>query len=163
MCEVLVLIVLVGMIGDMARRRGRRPDAYALLLVGCWIGGALTAGLMGFGVAKLLTPSWPALLVAYGFAAVGSTVSAAAVFLLLHLLGPIDDVWREQMRSPVPRSRFAGAMIGGVAFGAIGAAVGAFLHLGPELAGRVLAGAQGFLIAAIFGAWFGMLAGYQKM
>ena len=162
MVEILTLLVIVGEIRKMARRRGRNPLLFGSMLVVLWLVGEVAGVVVTYVVMAIVAPGKPALPYAYGGGIAGAAVGAAAVFLMLQVLGPMDGVWRKLEAPADRRSRLLGIVVAGVLVGALGAGVGVFLRLDAELSAKISAGMIGFLIAGFFGALFGMLSGYQK-
>jgi hypothetical protein len=48
MLEIILLLVLSGIIGDMARRRRRSPSLFGWLLIVCWFGGEIAGAVPGY-------------------------------------------------------------------------------------------------------------------
>ena len=117
MLEIILLLVLSGIIGDMARRRSRSPSLFGLLLIVCWIGGEIAGAVLGSTLSAGTAAGKPNLLLTYGVALCGAAIGAGLAFLIARSLGPVDGVWRDLSELPVRRSRLLGAVVGGVGGG----------------------------------------------
>ena len=47
MLEIIILFVMCKNMGQIVRRKGRRPLGFQLLLIGMWFGGEIVGGLLG--------------------------------------------------------------------------------------------------------------------
>jgi hypothetical protein len=166
MIEIIALLVLLGKIGDMARRRGRNPSLFGLLLLVCWLGGEVAGAVLGYMLSGSTQAGEPnLLLLIYGLTLAGAAIGAGIAFLVARSLGPVDGVWREPADLPVRRSRLWGVVVGGVGGGVIGAIVTAFMYGGEQSGGNpplmpmiVLS----FLAVGFIGALLGLVSGVQK-
>lgn len=161
MIEIIVLVVLLGMIGDMARRRGRSSSRFGLLLVVGWFGGEIAGGVLGSVVSRDAAGK-PNMLVVYGFALCGAAIGAGLVFLFVLTRAPVGGVWRDLSALPVRRSRLLGAVVGGVGGGAIGALVVVFMYGAEQTEGNLPLAVQGCLAVGFIGALLGLVSGVQK-
>ena len=152
MIEIIVLIVLMGKIGNMARRRGRSPNLFGLLLLACWFAGEVVGAVLGY----ILSGAWnwgkPNTLLIYGLALVGAALGVGIAFLVARSLSPVEGVWREPAELPVRRSRLLGAVVGGVGGGVIGAIVVGIMYGGEQVEGNLPLVVQGFLAVGFVGA-----------
>jgi hypothetical protein len=162
MFEIILLLVLSGMIGDMARRRGRSPSLFGLLLIACWFGGEIAGAVLGYALSANAATGKPSLLLAYGLALCGAAAGASLTFLIARSLGPVDGVWREVSEVPVRRSRLLGAIVGGAGGGVIGAIVVAVMYGGEQVEGNLPMVVQGFVAVGFVGALLGLVSGVQK-
>jgi hypothetical protein len=162
MIELIVLIVLMGKIGDMARRRGRSPNLFGLLLLVCWFGGEAAGAVLGYLLSGAGGAGKPNLLLIYGPALVGAALGAGIAFLAARSLSPVGGVWRELAELPVRRSRLLGAVVGGLGGGVIGAVVVWRMYGGEQFEGNLPMVVQGFLAAGFVGALLGLVSGLQK-
>jgi hypothetical protein len=158
MLESIALIVLIGKVSDMARRRGRSTSLFGLMLLIGWLVGEGAGGTLGY----LAHSGGTNLLLIYGLALAGATVGAGIAFLVAASFRPVDGAWRDLGKLPVRRSRLRGALIGGVAGGVFGALVVAFMYGGQQSEGNLPLVLQGFLAVGFVGALLGLVSGVQK-
>jgi hypothetical protein len=69
MPEIITLLVLGGIIRDMALRRGRSPLLFGLMLFALWFGGELAGAVLGF----MLSRAIPNVLLIYILALAGAS------------------------------------------------------------------------------------------
>jgi hypothetical protein len=162
MLEIVVLLVLSGIIGNMARRRGRSPSLFGFLLIACWFSGEVAGAVLGYILSAGTVTGKPNLLLVYGLALCGAAAGAGLAFLIARSLGPLDGVWRDVSGVPVRRSRLLGAVVGGVGGGVIGAIVVAVMYGGEQTEGNLPMVVQGFLAVGFIGALLGLVSGVQK-
>jgi hypothetical protein len=162
MIEIITLIVLLGKIADMARRRGRSPALFSILLLVCWFVGEAAGFVLGFVLSGARGTGEPNWLLIYGLALAGAAIGGALAFLIARAIGPVDGVWRELTSLPVRRSRLWGAVAGGVGGGIIGAAVVALMYGGKQFENNLPIIVQGFLAVGLLGALLGLVSGVQK-
>lgn len=161
MIEIIAVLLLAGVIGDMARRRGRSPTLFGLLLVLFWFGGEALGGLVGYVWTRDVGSGRYDLLVTYGLALCGAIAGGGLAVLVVHSLGPVDGQWRELASLPARQSRLLGAVVGGIAGGVVGALCVLLLH-GGELTGDGLSRtAIGFLTVAFVGSLLGLVSGLR--
>jgi hypothetical protein len=164
MLEIVALVMLSQTIARMARRRGRSPTPFVLMLVGLWSGGEIAgAFLYGFvlgaagyrgGLMNVLV------LVVYAVALVGAAVGATCAFAIARCVSPVDGVFLEFPEPRVRRPRLTGILVGGIAGGAMGAAVTAHLYRGEGDIIPIVV--QGFLALGAVGAALGAFSGLEK-
>jgi ribosome biogenesis SPOUT family RNA methylase Rps3 len=58
MLEIIALLVLGGLIGDMARRRERTPSLFQAMLVLFWFGGEIAGGVLGYALPRISCRRW---------------------------------------------------------------------------------------------------------
>jgi hypothetical protein len=160
--EIIALMVLMGRIGDMARRRGRHPALFSLLLLVCWFGGEVAGAVLGYVLSNPGGTAQPDTPLIYGLALLGAAVGAVAAFLVARSFSPVDGVWREPDALPIRRSRLRGAVVGGVCGGVIGAVVIAVIYGVQEVKANLPMMALGCLAMACVGALLGLVSGLQK-
>jgi len=160
MIEVVALVVLLGKIGDMARRRGRSPNLFGLMLVICWCVGEIAGGILGFILGLTLERSMNVNpLVFYTVALLGGALGGWIAFRIAGLIDPVGGVWREPEEFGTRRYRLLGAVVGGV----VGVVMGAFIVWMTHGNAHVMAYDRLILLAAGFmGALFGVVSGVQK-
>jgi hypothetical protein len=161
MLEIIALLVLCGLIGDMARRRERTPSVFQAMLVLLWFGGEIAGGVLGY-VLAVSSGQAPNLLLIYGGALAGAVCGAASAFVLAKSYGPLNGEWKDLAELPVRRSRLLGAVVGGIGGGAVGAAVIWFMYRDVQTEGNLPIALQGFLAVGIVGALLGLVSGVQK-
>lgn len=161
MAEIIALLVLGGIIGDMARRRERSPSVFRLMLYACWFSGEIVGGFLGYAVAASTGPH-PNLLFVYGAALVGAVCGAMVAFILAKSCGPLNDEWKDIGQLPMRRSRLLGAAIGGIGGAAVGALVVWFMYGNQQIEGNLPMVLQGALAVGLVGALLGLVSGVQK-
>jgi hypothetical protein len=119
MIEIICVYEFIGMIGDMARRRGRDPFSFGLLFVLCWIFGESFGAVLGYALQDPKASGKPNDVFVYGLALAGAALGVVAAFVVAKLSPPLDGIWRKL--PAVRRSRRLGALVGGAAGGALGA------------------------------------------
>ena len=91
MLEILILIALGKRIAAKARDKGRSGTAYVLLLLGMWLGGEISGGLVvGITEALISGRDEPALGLIYLGALIGATIGAVVAFLIVGALPAVD-------------------------------------------------------------------------
>jgi hypothetical protein len=159
--EIIALLVLGGLIGDMARRRERTPSLFQAMLVLFWFGGEIAGGVLTYVLAVSSGPA-PNLLLIYAGALAGAVCGAASAFVLAKSFGPLNGEWKNLAELPVRRSRLLGAVVGGVGGGVLGAALVKFMYGNVQTEGNLPIVLQGFLAVGIVGALLGLVSGVQK-
>ncbi len=160
MIEIICVYVFIGMIGDMARRRGRNPFAFWLLFVLCWIFGETFGAVLGYALQDPKASAKPNDLLIYGLALAGAALGAVVAFAVAKLSPPLDGIWREL--PAVRRSRLLGALVGGAAGAALGA-FAAWCGMGDVKLAQVNWSVVAILIStpAGLGALLGLISGLQ--
>lgn len=159
MLEIIVLLCLLGVIGNMALRRGRSQLLLGLALVGCWFGGEVAGGMLGYALSALVSDGRPNLLLVYGSALVGAALGSGTVLLVVRYLPPVNGVWRDLASSPFRRSRVWGAIAGGLIGGVFGAVLVVLMYGQVDVEGSVPLVAQGFLAVGFTGTLLGLVTG----
>jgi hypothetical protein len=160
MIEILALLILGGQIADMARRRGRSPTLFVLMLCLLWFGGEVAGGVLGyllFGAGGTRTNS--SLHIVYSMALAGAAAGGLCAFVLARAIGPVGGMFREVQLVPVRRSRLLGVIVGGLGGGLIGGVVPYVMYGGQEELSVVL---QGALAVSAIGALLGLVSGVQR-
>ncbi|MCA9068727.1 MAG: hypothetical protein KDA84_07380 [Planctomycetaceae bacterium] len=160
MLEIILLIVLSGIISDMARRRGRNPTLFSLLLIAFWLGGEFAGAVLGYSLSS--DAGKPNMLLIYGLALGGAILGAGLAFLIARSLSPVDGVWRDLTKEPVQNSRLLGAIVGGVGGGVIGAGVAFYMYGDGRAADNIPMMVQAILAVGFIGALLGLVSGLQK-
>jgi hypothetical protein len=114
MLEIVVLIVLGQKIAKMARSRGRAAWPWVILLIACWYGGAIAAGVTAAIVMAMADPQAAAanpndppedLLIFIGAALVGAICGAVFAFVVVSQLPDVRDQWDDEDERPERRPR----------------------------------------------------------
>ena len=116
MLEIVVLIVLGQKIAKMARSRGRSAWPWVILLIACWYGGAVAAGVTAAVVMAMADPQAAAanpngppvdLFIFIGAALVGAICGAVFAFVVVSQLPDVREWDDEDDRSERrPRRRY---------------------------------------------------------
>ncbi len=101
--SILVLIGLEKSIGDMARRRGRSPLAFGLLLLLCCGGGFIAASAV----------------LGYGLRFIGAALGVGLAFWIARSFEPIDGVYREVVAEAAPKDYYLPQWLGWTILGAV--------------------------------------------
>lgn len=160
MIEILVLIKLCQMIGDVARRRGRDPVPYGLLLVVCWIAGEIGGAMLGVSIAGGDAGTMGTLLL-YGFALGGAAIGATVAFLIARSRPVIEGQVPDPPNAPARRSRLMGALVGSVGAGLICAFI-VMYAVDTKVAGWQRTALLFMLSATFVGGLLGSVSGLQK-
>jgi len=171
MIEIVALFLLLGKIGDMARRRGRSPNLFGLLLVVCWFCGQVGAACATLFVFLLLfaappgataSHDWPARYfwsLLYGCSLLGAALGAWFAFRVARSLDPVDGVWVDTEQVVAKRSPIRGAIVGGVAGVVAGAGIVWITIGGVRVEGHI----QSIAVAVLLGAGLiGAILGRQS-
>jgi hypothetical protein len=158
MPEIITLLVLGGIIRDMALRRGRSPLLFGLMLFALWFGGELAGAVLGF----MLSRAIPNVLLIYILALAGASAGGVIALLIANSLPPVDGVWRDPATFPPRRSRLWGAVAGGVGGGVIGAGIVATMFKGALWEGPLPLPIQAFLVVGFLGALLGLISGVER-
>lgn len=162
MIEIVSLVILLGVIGDMARRRGRHPSLFGLMLLVCWFGGELSSAALGFLLSGILGGEGPNFVLMYGLALFGAAAGAGLAFFWAASIAPVDGVWRDLASSPVRRSRLWGVLAGSLFGGLLGAVVTGAMYGGVQFDGSLPLVVQGFLAVGFVGGLLGLVSGLQS-
>jgi hypothetical protein len=111
MLEIIILIVLSIQISKIAKRKGRSPVGWVLMLIGLWIGGEVTGALIGvFGSAIVGGGDEPNLLVVLVGALLGAVTGAIITFSVVNSLSTVrrDDEYWQAPESDAYREKFDG-------------------------------------------------------
>jgi hypothetical protein len=107
--DLLILVILCCFLHKKVRAKGRKSTGYVFLLIGMWIGGAIS----GFILALLIlmvtgeTGETAELLFPIGFALGGAAIAAIVPFLIVQNLPHVADefAWRDRAYGPDGRDR----------------------------------------------------------
>ncbi len=162
MFEIPILVWLCGSLGNMARRRGRNPAGFTLLLIALWFIGELAGAIVAYQLWANSTVGIRKVVLIYGTALACAAAGAAVVFLLLRILKPVDGVWREDARLVDFRPQLAGATLGGVGGGAMTVGVMMYMYGPVQAMNNLSVVVPGAVVVGFIGALLGMVFGIQK-
>jgi len=162
MLEIIALILLCDRVAAMARRRGRSPTLFELMLVGLWFAGEVAGAVLGVILAGAGGRGGPDLLVVYGLALAGAAIGGVCAFVIARSVSPVGGAYRDLPKGPFPRSRLVGALVGGVGGGLFGALITGLMFGGEPVEGNLPIVVQGFLAVGTVGALLGLVSGVQK-
>jgi hypothetical protein len=162
MVEILALLALTRIIGDMARRRGRSASGFQLMLLVFWFGGEILGAALTYALVADSQQGKVNLVPIYCYALVGAVAGAVLAFVVAKMAKPVDGRWIDVQDDESRRSRLKGAIIGGLAGGVFGALVVKFLYGDDPGAEEMSLMLQGFLAVGLVGALLGLVSGLQK-
>jgi hypothetical protein len=160
MVEIIALLVLCEQIANMARRRGRSPALFVLMLLFLWFGGEVAGGVLGYSLSSAGgTRSDLNLVMVYGWALAGAVAGGVCAFVIARVIRPVGGSFREVPAAPVGRSRLLGAIVGGLGGALLGGIVPYVMYGRQEGASVVL---QGVLAVGAIGSLLGLVSGVQR-
>lgn len=106
MIEIIALLVLCRIIGDMARRRERPPSVFQMMLCTCWFAGEITGAVLGYILTISIEPSKPNLLLIYICALAGAACGTAIAFLVAKSTSPLNGQQKNREFNLTPHERF---------------------------------------------------------
>lgn len=159
MIEIIALLALAQLIGDMARRRGRSASGFKAMLLAFWLGGEFLGAVVYYLASQSPQASvnWAAV---YGLALMGAVAGGILALLVAKMVRPVDGQWIDAAQEAPRRSRLKGAFVGGLSGGVLGVLVARFLYGDDSSAGQMML--QSFVAVSLFGALLGLVSGLQK-
>jgi hypothetical protein len=92
MLEIILLVVMCKNIGQIMRKKGRKPFAFQLLLVAMWFGGELAGGVLGTIATAIIDGRYEGVgLLAYGCALLCAGLGAWVAFQIARSAGSEAD------------------------------------------------------------------------
>ena len=161
MLEIVALLVLSHQIATMARRRGRSPTLFSLLLLALWFSGEVSGAVAAYVVSK--AGGWkPSIAIIYGGALVGAMVGGVTAFLSAKVTAPKGGKYLDIDDANIPRSRLVGAIVGGACGILFGGSAGYLLYGGVEVDAPISMPVQMALGVGTVGALLGLVSGLQN-
>jgi hypothetical protein len=161
MVEIIVLLLLIGHVGKIARRRGRNPGPFVLGSLALWFTGECVGLIIGCIVESARTRGgeWSILMI-YGLGLVGAAMGGIIALVMGRLIPPVGGTFHPVPERSGPRSRLFGAVAGGIGGVVIGAGT-FFLLWGPiGLGGNLMLPAA--LAVGTIAALLGMISGVDR-